>query len=225
MLGGASYEETAVNSLSFLLDLGGRDEREILASLFCRVLQKFFTSLSIQHYSLLLRRELAPASPAMATPVDKAITVMNYAVNPLQDLIRITRRDGLRFKVGLEFVDPAEAAGLAGAGEEAFGSNGAPVAGAVLPDVLHQDLVLFGHPRPFPDGHPSFIPSAASPTAASATAATHAPIAAAGRGLGSLHWLHWRVAPGVLCMKSSHVRTSNGTGGVLTSSSASHHLG
>lgn len=55
----------------------------------------------------------------------------------------------LRFQVGLELVDPAEAAGFAGAGKKALGSNGAPVVRAVPLDVLDEDNVLLRHPRSF----------------------------------------------------------------------------
>ena len=55
-----------------------------------------------------------------------------------------------RLEVRPELVDPAEAAGLAGARQEAFGSNGAPLPGAVLPDVTQQHLVLLRRPRPLP---------------------------------------------------------------------------
>jgi hypothetical protein len=48
----------------------------------------------------------------------------------------------------MELVDPSEAAGLAGATEEAVGLNGAPVLLPVLPDVLPQHLVLLRRPRP-----------------------------------------------------------------------------
>lgn len=58
----------------------------------------------------------------------------------------------LRFQVGFEFVDPAETAGFAGSGKKTFGSNGAPIARAVLSDVVHEDLVFFGHPWSFPYG-------------------------------------------------------------------------
>ena len=47
----------------------------------------------------------------------------------------------VRLEVWPELVHPAEAAGLAGAREEAFGSNGAPFPGPVLADVPPQHLV------------------------------------------------------------------------------------
>lgn len=56
----------------------------------------------------------------------------------------------LPLEVWPELVHPAEAAGLAGARQEAFGSNGAPVHGAVGADVLQQNLVLLRHPRALP---------------------------------------------------------------------------
>lgn len=41
-------------------------------------------------------------------------------------------------EIGLEIVDPSEAPGLAGEGEEAFGADGGPVARAVLAAVLRR---------------------------------------------------------------------------------------
>lgn len=52
-----------------------------------------------------------------------------------------------------EFVDPPETAGLAGAIEQAIGSNGAPVLGPVLLDVPQQHLVFLGRPRPLHAQH------------------------------------------------------------------------
>jgi len=48
----------------------------------------------------------------------------------------------VRLEVWPELVHPAEAAGLAGARQEAFGSNGAPVPGPVHAHVLQQHRVL-----------------------------------------------------------------------------------
>lgn len=56
----------------------------------------------------------------------------------------------VRLEVRPELVDPPEAAGLASARQEAFGSNGAPLPGPVLPDVPQQHLVLLRRPRPLP---------------------------------------------------------------------------
>lgn len=56
----------------------------------------------------------------------------------------------IRLQIGLELVDPTQAAGLAGAWEEALGSNGAPVSRAVPAYVLQKDLILFSHPWPSP---------------------------------------------------------------------------
>ena len=69
----------------------------------------------------------------------------------------------VRLEVRPELVDPAEAAGLAGARQEAFGSNGAPLPGAVLPDVPPQHLVLLRLPRPLP--HRRLLAAATTATA------------------------------------------------------------
>lgn len=63
-----------------------------------------------------------------------------------------SKREGWRSRLEVrpELVDPAEAAGLAGARQEAFGSNGAPLPGSMLPDVPQQHLVLLRRPRPLP---------------------------------------------------------------------------
>lgn len=79
-----------------------------------------------------------------------------------------------RLEVRPELVDPAEAAGLAGARQEAFGSNGAPLPGAVLPDVPPQHLVLLRRPRPLP--HRRLLAAATK-----ATARLHPRPATAGR--------------------------------------------
>ena len=59
-------------------------------------------------------------------------------------------RVGVRLEVWPELVHPAEAAGLAGARQEAFGSNGAPVPGPVHAHVLQQHRVLLRRPVPLP---------------------------------------------------------------------------
>ena len=58
-------------------------------------------------------------------------------------------RELVRLQVRAEFVDPAEAAGLAGAAEEAFGSNGAPISGAVFLHVIDEHLIFFHFPWTF----------------------------------------------------------------------------
>ena len=54
---------------------------------------------------------------------------------------------------GAEVVGPAEAAALAAAHEAGVDGHGAPVAGAVLLDVGHQDDVLLRRPWPLLDAH------------------------------------------------------------------------
>lgn len=54
--------------------------------------------------------------------------------------------EGIRFQVWFELVDISEAAGLAGSWEEAFVADGAPISGAVPPDVVEKDLVFLGGP-------------------------------------------------------------------------------
>ena len=91
------------------------------------------------------------------------------------------RREGSRSRLEVrpELVDPAEAAGLAGARQEAFGSNGAPVAGPVRAHVLQQHRVLLRHPGPLPHRLPAArrVPppaaAAAAPPAATAGRSSH----------------------------------------------------
>lgn len=54
--------------------------------------------------------------------------------------------ESIRFQVWFELVDISEAAGLAGSWEEAFVADGAPISGAVPPDVVEKDLVFLGGP-------------------------------------------------------------------------------
>ena len=61
--------------------------------------------------------------------------------------------EGALLEVGAEVVGPAEAAALAAAHEAGVDGHGAPVAGAVLLDVGHQDDVLLRRPWPLLDAH------------------------------------------------------------------------
>ena len=77
-----------------------------------------------------------------------------------EDVALLLGGEGALAEVGAEVVGPPEAAALAAALQPRVPAHGVPVALAVPPHVVHQQLVLRLRPRPLPQ--PSATAAAAS---------------------------------------------------------------